>query len=261
MQKRPFFSSYSAFGSYNLRKIERSRMAYNKKQYVISLVLAGLAIFSLIGCKKKPQSGGQKTDPPSPRASDFANATPDKTEGREPRQVGAKQAANQTTDFKPTLREIVAKSKSWEPAFIQWYGKESPDFTATDIDGKKHTLSEYRGRTVMLIFWATWCGPCIKEIPYLIDLRDKISEDKLAMLAISYNSPRNTPETVKKFVSLNRVINYPVISVDAATLPQPYNLAYTIPCSFFIDPQGRIKLATEGMIPFEQMKAIIEADR
>jgi thiol-disulfide isomerase/thioredoxin len=255
MQKRPFFSSYSAFGSYNLRKIERSRMIYNKKQYVISLALAGLAIFSLIGCKKKPQNEGQKTDPPSPRA----------TEGGEQKKewgsATAKQAANPTTDSKPTLSEIIDKSKSWEPAFIQWYGKESPDFTVTDLNGKKHTLSEYRGRNVMLVFWATWCGPCIKEIPYLIELRDTISEDKLVILAISYIGPRNPTETVKKFVSLNRVINYPVISVDAATLPQPYKLAYTIPCSFFIDPQGRIKLATEGMIPLEQMKAIIEADR
>ena len=99
------------------------------------------------------------------------------------------------------------------------------------------------------------------EIPHLIELRNTISEDKLAILAISYIGPMNSTETVKKLVAANPVINYTVISTDVKNVPRPYNLVATIPSSFFIDPQGKIKLATEGVMPQPQMKAIIEAER
>ena len=113
----------------------------------------------------------------------------------------------------------------------------------------------------MLIFWATWCNPCIQEIPDLIKLRKTYSEDKLAMLGISYIDRMNSTEAVKKLVAANPIINYTIISTSESNLPGPYNDIAGIPSSFFIDPQGRIKLATEGMISLPQIKAIIEAEQ
>jgi thiol-disulfide isomerase/thioredoxin len=112
----------------------------------------------------------------------------------------------------------------------------------------------------MLTFWATWCRPCIAEIPHLIELRNTIGEDKLAMLAISYIGPMNETERVRKLIAANPVINYTVISTDGMSMPRPYNLVTSIPSNFFIDPEGRIKFATEGLIPVSQIKAILEAD-
>jgi hypothetical protein len=99
------------------------------------------------------------------------------------------------------------------------------------------------------------------EIPHLVELRNTIGEDKLAMLAISYIDFRNKPETVKKFVAAKPVINYTVTATNINAMPRPYNLIDSIPCSFFIDPEGRVKLATEGLIPLSDTKAIIEAER
>ena len=215
-------------------------MNYTKKNTVLWLVVLALAAGVLIGCKKQPQS--QQVG----------------TESNELTQQ--KQTSSAESNTKPTLRNIIARAKGWAPVYANWYGKEAPDFTVTDITGKMHRLSEYKGRNVMLIFWATWCGPCISEIPHLIELRETFGEDKLAMLAISYTYSDPT-EKVKKFVAANPIINYTVISTDIAVMPRPYNLINAIPCSFFIDPEGKIKLATSGTIPLRDMKGIIEAER
>jgi thiol-disulfide isomerase/thioredoxin len=165
-----------------------------------------------------------------------------------------------TTPPKLTLNEIIRRASTWDTAYTRWYGKESPDFTVIDLNGKTHTLSQYRGKNVMLIFWATWCPPCLAEIPHLIKLRKEIGEDKLVILGISYVDQRNPAEAIKRLVQKNPSINYPITPTNPAMMPKPYILINVLPTSFFIDPQGKIKLAAEGMVPLPQIKAIIEAD-
>jgi len=224
-----------------------SNMTYNRTIFTIWFGVAVLTLGVMTGCKKEPQS-------------DPANDS---------NQTAQQQTAEPNTTVKPvviappklTIHDIIKRARGWGPAFTNWYGKEAPDFTVTDLNGKKHTLSEYRGKNVMLTFWATWCPPCIAEIPHLIELRKQIGEDKLVILAISHIDPRNSTEAVRKFVTANPIINYPVTSTDAATMPRPYNYINSIPSSFFIAPDGKIKLVTEGMTSLPQMKAIIEAEQ
>jgi len=99
------------------------------------------------------------------------------------------------------------------------------------------------------------------EIPHLIELRKTTSQDKLAMLAISYTTimPPNTTKMVKKFATQQK-INYTVFSVDIDKMPAPYSQIRGIPCSFFIDPQGKIKLVTEGLLSLGAIRAILQAE-
>ena len=159
------------------------------------------------------------------------------------------------------LNDVIRFRRGWNPAFTSWYGKMAPDFNLTDITGKQHRLSDYRGKDVMLVFWATWCAPCVIEMPSLIELRKTTEEDKLAMLAISYitTMPSNTTERVKAVVE-QRKLNYTVISVDISEVSAPYNQVSGIPCSFFIDPEGKIKLATVGVLHLDAIKAILQAE-
>lgn len=159
-----------------------------------------------------------------------------------------------------SLNDVIKFRRGWDTTFKSWYGKMAPDFLLADITGKQHKLSDYRGKDVMLVFWATWCGPCIMEMPSLIELRKTTDEDKLAMLAISYitTMPPNTTERVKSMVE-QRKLNYTVISVDLSSVSAPYNQVRGIPCSIFVDSEGKIKLATVGVLPLDAIKAILQA--
>ena len=161
----------------------------------------------------------------------------------------------ESNQISASLSKIIRAARTWQPAYSSWFGRMAPEFTLTDISGKQHKLSDYRGKNVMIIFWATWCLPCLIEMPHLIALRNIIDEDKLAMLAIS----NENSALVEKFVE-NKKMNYPVFSSDTRAMPSPFNRIRGIPCSFFIEPNGKIKLATEGMLSLGEMKAILQAD-
>lgn len=152
-----------------------------------------------------------------------------------------------------SLKNIVNSRKTWDVAFESWSGKSAPDFTVNGIDGEVHTLSDYHGRNLLVVFWATWCPACNAEIPHLIELRKMYSEDELGILAISNESP----EDLKRFAA-NKGINYSVASLKGGTLSPPFSDVAAIPTNFFIDPHGVIKLAALGLVPSEDAKAIFK---
>src|SRR4030042_3085295 len=86
---------------------------------------------------------------------------------------------------KVRLEDVIKAAKTWEPAYQKWYGKPAPDFALTDVADKVHRLGDYKGKNVIIIFWATWCGPCLREIPDLMELRKTVGQSELAMLAVS----------------------------------------------------------------------------
>ena len=195
------------------------------------------------GCKKQPAEQPQ-TEQPHSESTQSESAAQTTSES-------AKIDITPSTDPKVSLKNIIQAARTWGPAYKPWYGKPAPDFALTDLDGKEHKLSDYKGKKVLLVFWATWCPPCRKEIPDLIELRETVSEDKLAMLAIS----NEKPDLVKSFVAQAN-LNYTVL-LDQGTLPSPYNTINAIPSSFFIDPEGKIKLATSGLVSLSEIKAIL----
>ena len=154
-----------------------------------------------------------------------------------------------------SLEGIVKSAQSWGVAFKPWFGKTVPEFSITDIKGQEHSLSSYRGKNVMVVFWATWCPPCHKEIPHLIELRKEMSEDELAIIAIS----NEDPGTLKAFVN-SKGINYSVVSIAGAMLPSPFSDVNSIPTTFYIDQNGRIKLVAVGLVELDDTKAILEAE-
>lgn len=155
-----------------------------------------------------------------------------------------------------SYEHLTKSHASWDVAFTSSFGKEAQDFTIEDIEGKTHRLSDYRGRNVMVVFWATWCPPCNLEIPHLIELRKTVAKDKLAILAIS----NEEPERLKSFAE-SKDINYTVASLGGKTLPEPFANVASIPTTFFIDADGKIKFAAVGVVSLADAKVIMNTDQ
>ena len=156
-------------------------------------------------------------------------------------------------DKNSQLDRIIAARRTWDVDFASSFGKPIADFSVRDITGAEHKLSDYRGKHVVVVFWATWCPACNMEIPHLIKLRDTMGPDKLQILAIS-NEP---VDVLKPFVD-SKNINY-VVATANSPLPPPLNRVQGIPATFFIDPNGKLKLAAVGVISLEEDIAIINA--
>ncbi|MDD5134105.1 MAG: TlpA disulfide reductase family protein, partial [Phycisphaerae bacterium] len=117
-----------------------------------------------------------------------------------------------------------------------------------------HNLSGYRGKNVMIVLWATWCRPCVQEIPHLIALREIMAEDKLVILAIS-----NEPADAVKSMADDKKMNYTVVSYKGV-LPEPFSSIRGYPSTFFIKPDGTLKLVIEGSAGLGEFKSIILAE-
>ncbi|MCE1188069.1 MAG: TlpA family protein disulfide reductase [Ignavibacteria bacterium] len=121
--------------------------------------------------------------------------------------------------------------------------KVAPDFSLTSTDGKMVKLSDYRGKVVILDFWATWCGPCRKGIPDLIELQNKYKND-LVVIGISVD--RESKGAVPGFIAKNK-INYPIVYFTDEVI-NAYGGITGIPTSFIIDRNGKIVDTHVGLV-------------
>ena len=112
---------------------------------------------------------------------------------------------------------------------------QAPALGINDLDGKPISLDEFKGKIVLLNFWATWCGPCRAEIPDLIELQNKY-KDQFAIVALA--TDEDDPVLVKKF-SQKAGINYRV-GMSSDELRVKYGGIPALPTSFVIDTQGRV---------------------
>lgn len=114
-------------------------------------------------------------------------------------------------------------------------GDTAPDFTYKDIDGKTVSLSEFRGKVVLVEFWATWCSPCRIITPVLNDLYKQYKDKGFVILALAQKDEGT--ETIRSFVKENKM-QYPVLLSDRNVITC-YNVT-GIPVTFLIDRDGKI---------------------
>ncbi|MCH7937105.1 MAG: TlpA family protein disulfide reductase [Proteobacteria bacterium] len=106
----------------------------------------------------------------------------------------------------------------------------------TDATGTRITLADFRGKAVVLNFWATWCAPCVREMPQLDRLKNILAADKIEVLALSVDRA-GTP-LVKKFYDLNRIGNLDIF-IDKSSKVLRGSKILGLPTTILIDKQGR----------------------
>jgi cytochrome c biogenesis protein CcmG, thiol:disulfide interchange protein DsbE len=131
----------------------------------------------------------------------------------------------------------------------------APPFTLADIKGKKVSLSDFKGRVVMLDFWATWCPPCRFSIPALKDLHQEFSGRGFLVLGVSVDEDISQ---VAPFVQ-EREIPYPILLAGQTNVQQQYHVT-GIPAFFLIDKKGQVAQRWTGFSPRapEEWRAAIQ---
>jgi peroxiredoxin len=117
----------------------------------------------------------------------------------------------------------------------------APDFTLKTIDDQEITLSQLKGKVVLLDFWATWCGPCRESIPHLVHLYKTYRENGFEIIGISLD--KGDPQAVRNFAK-SMDIPYPIV-IAPENVIRNYKVT-KIPTSFLIDKEGRIRESTIG---------------
>lgn len=122
--------------------------------------------------------------------------------------------------------------------------RQAPDFTLKDSMGRPVKLSDYKGKVVLLNFWATWCGPCKLEIPWFVEFEQSFKDKGFAVLGVSMDE--EGWDIVKPYVEKAK-INYRVVIGDDMTA-QLYGGVDSLPTSFMLDREGRIAATHVGLV-------------
>jgi cytochrome c biogenesis protein CcmG/thiol:disulfide interchange protein DsbE len=122
--------------------------------------------------------------------------------------------------------------------------KTAPNFTLKDADGRSVKLSDYKGKVVLLNFWATWCGPCKIEIPWFVDFEQKYKDRGFAVLGVSMDD--DGWSAVKPYIT-DKKLNYRVL-LGNDTVGDQYGGVDSLPTTFLLDRTGRVAATHIGLV-------------
>jgi len=119
-------------------------------------------------------------------------------------------------------------------------------------------MSDYRGKDVLISEFVIWSPPCKTQIPFLVELRNTVGEDKLAILGVALKTEKEDLQKVKDFVQKHN-INFPVFYEPQNALPTALTVNMFVPCHYFINPDGKIKVGIEEVIIPQYLIKVLEA--
>ena len=122
--------------------------------------------------------------------------------------------------------------------------KPAPNFSLKDADDKVVNLADYRGKVVLVNFWATWCGPCEAEIPWFIEFEKKYKDQGFAVLGVSMDD--DGWKSVRPYITSHK-INYRIM-IGSEMVSQQFGEIEALPTSFVLDREGRIASNHVGLV-------------
>jgi len=147
-------------------------------------------------------------------------------------------------------------SPAGTPASITAVGsrKAAPSISFHDATGKKHQLSDYKGRVVLLDFWATWCTGCKLEIPWFMEFEKRYRARGFSAIGVAVDD--EGWRTVKPYLA-EHPITYPVVLGNMDVMEKKFGLPASLPVTLLIDRNGRIALTHPGVIEKDKFEADI----
>jgi thiol-disulfide isomerase/thioredoxin len=132
-------------------------------------------------------------------------------------------------------------------------GMPLPDFTLTDMAGKAHKLSGHHGKVVMVNFWATYCGPCIREMPSMARLKERLAGRPFEILAINMAEEK---ADVAAFMRRHGIeVNFPILLDNEGMVIEQWMVS-AVPTTFIVDPQGKIRYALYGGLEWDSDEVV-----
>jgi thiol-disulfide isomerase/thioredoxin len=164
-------------------------------------------------------------------------------------------------DASPAAEQGKAEAAAPAPAprTLGQHYQDAPDFNLPNVAGGTLQLSSFRGKVVLVDFWATWCGPCRAAIPHLNTLYTKHKENGFEIVGISVDQPRgglSGAELVQRFAQSTRM-EYPTVMGDAAVV-SAYGGIQSIPTAFLVDQNGKIRKRYVGLQPSHVVEKAVE---
>ena len=132
--------------------------------------------------------------------------------------------------------------------------KKAADFSLKSADGKSYELKKYRGKVVIVNFWATWCGPCRKEIPDFIEAYKKYRNKGVVIIGISVD--KDGWSAVTPFIEESK-INYPIVLANEQVV-ETYGGIEAIPSTFIVDKNGYIADQHIGMMSLKELETKLQ---
>src|SRR5580704_19548848 len=134
-------------------------------------------------------------------------------------------------------------------------GKAAPGFALTSLEGKKVSLSDYKGRPVLVNFWATWCGPCKVEMPWFEEFRKQYASQGFEILGLADDVDAGK-EAIGK-VAKKAGVSYPILLTDGK-VQTAYGGLDVLPMSFYVDRNGVVVEETAGLGSKDEIEAHIK---
>jgi peroxiredoxin len=134
-------------------------------------------------------------------------------------------------------------------------GKKAPPFTLKTQDGRKVSLSDYKGKAVLVNFWATWCVPCKLEMPWFVDLEKQYASQGLEILGVNEDDEKDHGQ-IDKFAKKIGV-NYPIL-LGNDTISKAYGGIEVLPTSFYVGRDGKVVEEAAGLISRDEIEANIK---
>lgn len=231
----------------NFFKTKQKILRYTVKISGVLLILIGLMTFtgfmnSISGYLNRYAAGS-------------TSAVSQKAETSAPSQTPADTDTPQTDSEKPADEKKEPAADALQDAF---------DFTLTDAQGNPHTLSDYKGKVVFLNFWATWCNPCLLEMPHIEELYKEygLNEDEVVFLGVANPSTDEYPfnndipkDQVIQFIK-DKGYTFPIVFDETGEVFRNYHIR-SFPTTFMINKEGKVYGYVSGSLTKDIMKSII----